>query len=116
MVMCFLFSLEFTLKTSYSNQTKISSEKSFFVCSIIRTSVLFTIVFIIVYVNFFLDPKWASINLGIAFCIVCSGIHRYQCATFFIIVHCIKLFFGQGPFVEETAQVRYPKPKGDNLK
>lgn len=24
------------------------------------------------------DPKWTSINLGITFCIECSGIHRYN--------------------------------------
>ena len=27
--------------------------------------------------TFLLDPKWASINLGLVLCIECSGIHRY---------------------------------------
>ena len=28
------------------------------------------------FLNFFLGPDWASTNIGVIFCIECSGIHR----------------------------------------
>ena len=32
--------------------------------------------FLIVFFHFFIDPDWASINLGVLICIECSGVHR----------------------------------------
>lgn len=32
--------------------------------------------FVYIKISFFLAPEWASLNLGILFCIECSGVHR----------------------------------------